>query len=222
MHKKNSTKSTSVTRVLLADDHRMFGQLLTSLLNNRKDIDVVGEARTGNQVVEIAMELKPDIVLMDISFPEIDGVTATKQMLKQCPEIKIIVLTMHSGPMFFQKMMEVGAAGFLTKDCGTEELIRAIQTVKKGTSYISPGLTSVLIDSYVSKDKGPKSRRLTDREREVLQCIADGSSTQKTAQFLEVSPKTVETHRRQIMRKLGIDNIAMLTKFAIREGLSSL
>jgi len=159
---------------------------------------------------------------MEMSFPDFDGVKAAKQILRQNTEIKIVALSMHSGPVFFQKMMKVGAAGYLTKDCGVNELIRAIQTVKKGASYISPGLTSVLIDSYVRKGKGPKSRQLTDREREVLQCIADGSSTQKTASYLDVSPKTVETHRRQIMRKLGIDNIALLTKFAIREGLSTL
>ena len=219
MKTKNPDKKI---RVLIADDHKLFCQTLTSLLNNHEGIEVVGQAHSGQAAVERSGELLPDIVLMDISFSDFDGTTATQRILENFPDIRIIALTMHLGREFFQKMMKAGASGYVVKDCGIEELLNAIQTVYDGKSYLCSEMAGVLIESYVSEDNNKPGGNLTEREREVLQCIADGMSTKQVADFLEVSAKTVETHRRQIMRKLGIFNIAQLTKFAVREGLSSL
>jgi len=219
MKTKNPDKKI---RVLIADDHKLFCQTLTSLLNNHEGIEVVGQAHSGQAAVERSGELLPDIVLMDISFSDFDGTTATQRILENFPDIRIIALTMHLGREFFQKMMKAGASGYVVKDCGIEELLNAIQTVYDGKSYLCNEMAGVLIESYVSEDNNKPGGNLTEREREVLQCIADGMSTKQVADFLEVSAKTVETHRRQIMRKLGIFNIAQLTKFAVREGLSSL
>jgi len=219
---KKTEKSAQKIRILIADYHKMCCQTLSSFLSNQEGMAVVGLAHSGQAAVESALKLLPDIVLIDISFPDVEGTTATQRILEKCPDIRVIALTVHSGREYFQKMMKAGASGYVVKDCGIEELLRAIQTVYSGKSYVCNGMASVLIESYLCRDNAKPSGNLTEREREVLHCIADGMSTQKTALLLKVSAKTIETHRRQIMRKLNIFNVAQLTKFAIREGLSTL
>jgi len=218
--KKTKTPGKKI-RVLIADDHKMFCQTLSSLLNTFEGMEVVDQAHSGQAAVDRSLELLPDIVLMDISFSDFDGTTATRRILDKSKDIRIIALTMHSGREYFQKMMKAGASGYVVKDCGIEELRRAIQTVYGGKSYLCNGMASLLIESYLSEDNRP-GKNLTEREREILQCIADGFSTKKIAVNLNISAKTVETHRRQIMQKLDIFNVPQLTKYAVREGLSSL
>ena len=209
-------------RVLIADDHRMFRQGLLSLLESQKGISVVGEAETGQKAIKLAAKLVPDIILMDITFPDIDGILATQAILEKVPTTRVIALSMHSGRDFIQRMMRSGASGYLIKDSDFKELLQAVRSVHQGQSYLCPGVAGVLIESYVRRSNNPVGAHLTEREREVLHYIAEGLSTKKIAAILGVSSKTIETHRRQVMRKLGIFSVPLLTKYAIREGLSSL
>ena len=222
MNLKKIKNPDNKIRVVVADDHKMFCQTLSSLLNTHEGIEVVGQAHSGQAAVESSWKLSPDIVLMDISFDDFEGTTATQRILEKSPDIKIIALTMHFGREYFQKMMKAGASGYMVKDCGVEELLRAIQTVYAGKTYLCNSMASVLIESYICENDNKSGKNLTEREREVLQCIAEGLSTKTIAANLNISAKTVETHRRQIMQKLDIFNVPQLTKYAVREGLSSL
>ncbi|TFG95496.1 MAG: response regulator transcription factor [Calditrichales bacterium] len=221
MNQKKAKNTDKKIRILIADAHKIFCQALSILLNTHEGIEVVGQAYSGQTAVERSRELSPDIVLMDISFADFEGTTAIRRILEKSTDIRIIALTMHSGREYFQKMMKAGASGYVVKDCGIEELLRAIQMVYGGKSYLCNGMANLLIESYLCDDNRP-GKNLTEREREVLQCIAEGISTKKIAVNLNISTKTVETHRRQIMQKLDIFNVPQLTKYAVREGLSSL
>ena len=212
-------------RVLLADDHHIVRQGLRSLLDRQKDVQVVGEADNGRAAVQLALKLSPDIVVMDIGMPALNGVEATRQIVSQSPNVKVIALSMHSERQFVARMLEAGASGYLLKDTVFEELAEAIRVVREGGTYLCRRITPVVVGDYV---KTLKARdlvgvpSLTPREREVLQLIAEGNTTKGTALRLSVSVKTVETHRQHIMEKLGIDSVAELTKYAVREGLTSL
>ncbi len=209
-------------RILIADDHKMFREGLAGLIKERSDMTVVGEAHNGQSAVDLSLKLLPDIVLMDISFPDFNGIIATQRIIEKAPAIRIIALSMHDGGEYIQSIMKSGASGYLVKDCEFKELVQAIHVVYQGKSYLCPGIAGIVIDSYVRRNSGSSETHLTDREREVLHCIAEGMSTKKIAASLNVSTKTIETHRRQVMKKLGIFNVAKLTKFAIREGMTSL
>ena len=212
-------------RVLLADDHKITRQGLRSLLEKQKDVEVVAEAENGRTAVRLAAELAPDVVIMDITMPDLNGIEAARQILSESPDIKIIALSMHSDTLFVTEMLKSGAAGYLLKDCAFEELARAIKTVVENKTYLSPSISGIVVDDYIhrlSKADFSGSEVLSDREREVLQLMAEGNSTKKIAQKLHISVKTVETHRRQIMNKLDIHTVAELTKYAIRKGLTSL
>ena len=209
-------------RILVVDDHKIFRQGLVRMLKDQEGMTVVGEAATGQEAVSQASKLAPDVVLMDISLPDIDGIVATKQILEKAQFSKVLALSMHSGRDYIQNMIRSGARGYLTKDCEFEELLLAVQSVYQGQSYLSPRVAGVVIESYVHQNDNLTGSDLSDREREVLHYIAEGLSTKKIADRLGVSTKTVETHRRQVMRKLGIFNVPQLTKYAIRQGLSSL
>ncbi|MGA2172280.1 MAG: response regulator transcription factor [Sedimentisphaerales bacterium] len=210
-------------RILLADDHKITRQGLHSLLEKQQDMEVVAEAENGRTAVRLAAELAPDVVIMDLTMPDLNGVEATKQILNKSPDIKIIALSMHSDSLFVTEMLKSGAAGYLLKECAFEELTRAIRTVMGSKTYLSPSISGVVVEDYIqrlSKTDSSNSDILSDREREVLQLLAEGNSTKQVALKLHISVKTVETHRRQIMSKLNIHTVAELTKYAIRKGIT--
>ena len=211
-------------RVLLADDHAIVRQGLSNSIRQEEDMEVVGQAQNGLSAILLVKELSPDIVVMDISMPDINGVDATREIVRDFPKVKVIALSMYSAKKFIREMFKAGASGYLLKDCEFDELANAIRTVMSGKSYLSPEITDVVVDSYVrtsAEDKASAFSALTKREREVLQLTAEGKTTKQTGLKLHISPKTVEAHRLRIMEKLDIDNIAQLTKYAIQEGLTS-
>ncbi len=212
-------------RVLLADDHKIIRQGLRSLLEKQQGMEVVAEAEDGRSAVRLAAELAPDVVIMDVTMPDLNGFEATKQIISKSPDIKVVALSMHSDSLFVTEMLKSGAAGYLLKDCAFEELAKAIRTVLDNKIYLSPAISGVVLEDYIqrlSKTSFSSPDVISDREREVLQLMAEGYSTKKIAQKLHISVKTVETHRRQMMSKLDIHTIAELTKYAIRKGLTSL
>ena len=211
-------------RVLIADDHTIMRAGLRSLLEKEDQIEVVAEAENGRRAVQLAVEHEPDVVVMDVSMPDLNGIEATSQVLESLPEAKVIALSMHTDKRFVMGMLRAGASGYLLKDCASQELANAIVSVASNKKYLSPDIAGVVIeDSLYGVQQGGEtvSSMLSAREREVLQLIAEGWSTKQIAAHLYVSGKTVETHRRQIMKKLDLHNIADLTKYAIREGLTS-
>ena len=214
------------TRILLADDHKITRQGLRSLLEKESDMEVVAEAEEGRSAVQLARKLTPDVVIMDVSMPDLNGIEAARQIIKGSKSIKVIALSMHSDSLFVTEMLKSGVGGYLLKDCAFEELAGAIRSVMAGKTYLSPSISDVVVNGYLSRLPNNKENvstgALTDREREVLQMIAEGKSTKQIALNLHISVKTVETHRRQIMNKLNIFSIAELTKYAIRKGLTDL
>ncbi|MEM7166603.1 MAG: response regulator transcription factor [Planctomycetota bacterium] len=214
------------TRVLLVDDHKIIRDGLRKLLEEQSGYEVVGEAADGREGVRLALELRPDIVVMDIAMKGLNGVEATQKILSEAPRIQVIALSMHSDAPYVSRMLKAGARGYLLKDCAFEELTTALQQVAERRLYLSPQVTGVVVDDYVRKmdtDDGAEPRpELTPKEREVLQLLAEGQSTKEMASTLSVSVKTIETHRGNIMNKLELRSIAELTKFAIRSGLTSL
>ncbi len=213
-------------RVLIADDHKIMLAGLRSLLEKQSDLEVIAEAENGRKAVKMAQETKPDIVVMDVSMPDLNGIEATTQIIESVPDTRVIALSMHSDKRFVMGMLRAGAAGYLLKDCASQELANAIHQVAGGKKYLSPEITGVVIDDFLlGASPGEAltvSSQLSAREREVLQLIAEGWSTKQIAAHLYVSVKTIETHRRQIMKKLDLHTIADLTKYAIREGLTSI
>jgi DNA-binding NarL/FixJ family response regulator len=214
------------TRILIADDHRIMREGLRALLGDHASITVVGEAEDGRKAVELAARLRPDIVIMDLTMPGLNGIEATRQIVAANPQIRVVALSIHADRRFVQQMFEAGASGYLLKEGAFEELARAIQTVAEGRAFVSPGIAGILIEDLVrhtaSRGTPGGSPALSGREKEVLQLLAEGKSTKEIAAILRVGAKTVETHRRQIMLKLQLDSVAELTKYAIREGLTSL
>jgi len=212
--------------VLIADDHKIMLAGLRSLLEKQTDFDVVGEADNGRMAVQMAHEKKPDVVVMDVSMPDLNGIEATTQIIESLPETRVIALSMHSDKRFVMGMLRAGASGYLLKDCASQELANAIVQVATGKKYLSPEITGVVLGDILQGgspgEVATATSQLSPREREVLQLIAEGWSTKQIASHLYVSVKTIETHRRQIMKKLDLHSIADLTKYAIREGLTSI
>jgi len=211
-------------RILLVDDHQIVRQGLRTLLEKEPDMEVVAEAEDGRAAVRLAREVSPQVVIMDVAMPDLNGIEATRQIVAESPGIKVIALSMHADRRFVANMLKAGASGYLLKDAAFEELAQAIRTVAANRTYLSPEVSDIVVKDYL---KGPQEEAsafslLTAREREVLQLLAEGKSTREIADCLHVSVKTVETHRQQIMSKLDIRSVAELTKYAIREGLSSL
>ena len=212
-------------RIILADDHKIMRDGLRALLEKEHGMEVVAEAENGREAVQLAGKLKPDVMLMDVTMPDLNGIDAARQVIAELPAVKVVALSMHSDRRFVAGMISAGVSGYLLKDCAFEELSRAIRAVVANQTYLSPKITGTVMKDYVahlSTDKSSASSVLTAREREVLQLIAEGPTTKDIAARLHVSVKTIETHRRQIMNKLNIHSIAELTKFALREGLTSL
>ncbi len=212
-------------KVLLVDDHQIVRDGIRNLLEKEPDIEVVGQAEDGREAMRLMRDLAPEVVIMDIVMPDLNGIEATHQILNEYPDTKIIALSMHSDRRFVAKMLAAGASGYMLKNCAFSELIRAIHIVKDNQAYLSPGIAEIVTKEYVrhlSEANFSNPSVLTEREREVLQLLAEGRSTREVALRLHVSVKTVETHRRQIMRKLNINSLAELIKYAVREGLTSL
>lgn len=213
--------------VILADDQTITRSGLKALFEKNEKIAVTAEASNGREAVRLALELKPRLVIMEVSLPELNGVDATRQITAGNPDIKVIALTMHSHRQYVSGMLKAGAKGYLLKSCTFDELRLAVLTVADDKTYLSPSIADTLVKDYIHSSSSKASilspsQELTGREREVLQLIAEGLSTREIGQRLFVSESTINTHRRQIMEKLNIHNIAKLTKFAIQEGLTFL
>lgn len=211
-------------RVFIVDDHQIMRQGLGSCLATADGIELIGEAADGLTAIKLVREAKPDIVVMDVSMPDLNGVEATRRILSDNPKLKILALSMHADRRSIRRMLEAGAAGYVLKDCAVEEIEDAIRTVTGGSTYLSPSVTDVLVDDYrdqIASGGDPKSK-LTDREKEVLQLLAEGNTTKQIALRLHVSVKTIETHRQNIMEKLNLSGLPALTKYAIREGYTTL
>ena len=214
-----------IVRILLADDHTIILDGLCSLLGKNQDFKVVGRASDGMSAVRLAASLSPDIVIMDVSMPGLNGIDAARRILAENPKTKIIALSMHNDGRYISAALKSGAMGYILKESAFEELIAAIRTVMKGQCYLSASIAAVVIKDYIrhlEKTESGVFSVLTPREREVLQALSEGLSTKEIASRLGVSIKTVETYRSQIMEKLDIHSIAELTEYAIREGITSL
>jgi len=212
-------------KVVLADDHMIFRDGLHSLLDRQPDMEVVAEADNGRVALKHAKKLSPDVVIMDIGMSELNGIDATRQIVKMLPGVKVLALSMYSDKRFVKEMLKAGASGYMLKDSAFNELIDAIRVVVENKIYISPSVAGIVLDDYLgaSTDKESSVRSLlTAREMEVLQLLAEGKSMKQIALSLSLSIKTIESHRTRIMQKIDVSNIADLTKYAIREGIISL
>jgi len=212
-------------RILLADDHAIVRQGLHSLLEKEPDIEVVGEAEDGRKAMQLVRELVPDIVVMDVTMPNLNGIDATHEIVSEFPRIKVIALSIHSNKQFITGMLKAGASGYILKECLFDEFVRAIRAVASGETYLSHRITGMVISNYVehlATTADLSLAKFTDREHEVLQLLAEGKSTKQIAFELHVSTKAIEANRRHIMEKLDIHSVAELTKYAVREGLTSL
>ena len=210
-------------RIMLADDHTIVRQGLARLLEDHQGLKVVGEAINGQAVVEKAMKLKPDIIIMDIAMPRMNGIEATKRIRKQLPETKIIILSMYSHEHYIHELLECGVSGYLLKDSGGRDIIKAIDAAMKNETFLSPSISKKVVDSYLSPTKSSSKaelyKQLSNREREVFQLIAEGHPTRQIADMLCVSISTIKSHRAKIMEKLGIETSVKLIHFAIQLGL---
>ncbi len=210
-------------RILLVDDHKILRDGICSLLKEYPDMEVVGEAADGKNALNLVKELSPDMVIMDISMPDLNGIEATRKILADYPHIKVMALSMHYDKHFVSEIFKAGASGYLLKDCAFDEMAHAIRMIIDNKTYVNSQIASLVVESLMSDSPRSHNKHafslLTEREKEVLQLIAEGKSTKQIASSLNVSTKTIESHRRQVMGKLNIRNIADLTKYAIREGL---
>ncbi len=212
-------------RILLVDDHEIMLDGLRSVLGKQAGMEVVGEARDGREAVSAARELKPSLVVMDVSMPGLNGVEATRQIVAAQPGVKILCLSMHSDPVLVEAVLEAGAAGYQLKDYALAELMRAIGIVMANETYLCPRVAGGVVQTMLKARRpgadSPVFAQLTGREREILQLIAEGHTNKEIAARLHLSVKTVGTHREHLMQKLDIHSIAGLTKYAVRQGLTS-
>ncbi len=212
-------------KIILADDHKIVREGLKNLLSSEWDIEIIGEAENGREALSLVNEKKPDIIIMDIGMPELNGIEAAKRITAESPKTKIIALSMHSDKLFVTGMLRAGASGYLLKDCAVDELVDAIRTVMDKKVYLSADISGILVNELMNKlpeNEDLNNSELSDREKEVLQLMAEGISTKDIAAKLFISVKTVESHRKNIMTKLDMFSVPELTKYAIRTGLTSL
>jgi DNA-binding NarL/FixJ family response regulator len=212
-------------RILIADDHGIVRQGLKSLIEHQSDMEVIAEAEDGRAAVELAKELCPDVVVMDISMPALNGMEATRLILQENKNIKVIALSMHSDKHIVKEALEAGASAYILKSYLFDELIRALEQVTQDGYYLSPRITNVVIDDYVCKSRKSEATakpKLTSRERQITQLVAEGKTIKEIARILHISSKTADANRRRIMSKLNMSSVAELTKYAVREGLTSL
>jgi DNA-binding NarL/FixJ family response regulator len=211
------------TRIMLADDHLLVRAGLKKLLESTPDVEVVGEANDGLTLVTLAAQLQPDVVLMDIAMPGLNGLEATARLLKTLPQTRVVILSMHQNEEYVRQALRYGAAGYLLKDAAPAELEHAINAVLRGETYLSPAVSKGVLSDYVQRLRGDEQpgELLTSRQREVLQLVAEGHSTKEIARRLDLSIKTVDTHRSQLMKQLDIHEVAGLVRYAMRMGLIS-
>jgi two-component system nitrate/nitrite response regulator NarL len=220
---KPTVKTSGVIKVLLADDHPVVRRGIASCLGRFPHLQIVGEAADGQEAMRKITELSPDVVLMDIDMPHLDGLAVTERLRKEKPQVKVLVLSMHSQTDFVMRILQSGARGYVLKDAPTEDLLQAIETVHGGETFFSPDVARMALKQFVrGMGEGGSAAQLTPREREVLTQIAEGMSNKEVANFLGVGVRTVETHRERIMRKLDIHSVAGLTRFAITKGFITL
>lgn len=208
-----------MTKVLIADDHQMFIDGLKSMLEEIEGIEVIGEARNGREVIETCHRAAVDVVIMDISMPDMDGITATREILKQHPQIKILGLSMYNDRNFISDILKTGASGYILKNTGKDELVQALQTIQSGENYFSEEVRKTLLSSFMKKDPLPLQEKLSERECQVLACISSGLTTQEIGTKLFISKNTVETHRKNLLYKLAARNTAELITNAYKKGL---
>jgi two-component system response regulator NreC len=209
-------------RLLLVDDHAVVRSGLKMLLENERDVEIIGEASSAGEAIEAAMRLKPDVILMDIGLPDLSGIDATRLIKKQAADVSIVALTIHEDEEYFFKMLEAGASGYVPKRAAPEELLTAIRAAANGQVYLYPSLAKLLVRDYLDGGRAGNeqtSSDLTDREQEVLTYLAEGASNEEIAASLVISPKTVARHRENIMRKLNLHSRAELVRYAIRKGI---
>lgn len=212
-------------RILLVDDHEIMREGLCALLRKHPDMDVVGQASDGRTAIEMVRQIQPDVVVMDIGMPNLNGIDATCQMITEFPHLKVMALSTHSDGAVVAKMIKAGATGYMLKESAFSELLDGLHTMAEGKTYLCSKISKVVFADYVNLLTNPKNDLidgLTLREREILQLVAEGHTTKDIARDLHLSPKTVDSHREHIMEKLGVRNVAGLTKYAIREGLTTL
>ncbi|MBL1212686.1 MAG: response regulator transcription factor [Ignavibacteriae bacterium] len=213
------------TKVILADDHKILRAGLKNLLSSEPDIEVVAEADNGRDALKLVEKEEPDIIIMDIGMPKLNGIETTKRICESQCKTKVIALSMHSDKQFITGMLAAGATGYLLKDCAVDELVIAINTVMDNKVYLSSEISGIVVNEFmntIAESEKQKNTQLTGREREVLQSIAEGKTTRAIAEALFISTKTVEAHRKNIMKKLNLFTIPDLTKYAVRAGITSL
>ncbi|MRR56415.1 MAG: response regulator transcription factor [Deltaproteobacteria bacterium] len=213
------------TLVMIVDDHQIVRDGLKAILHNEEGIGVIAEADNGRTALRLIKELMPEIVIMDIAMPDMNGIDATRRISVEYPDIKVLILSMHHDKRMVLEVFNAGARGYLLKECASDELLRAIKTLLQGETYLSPKISSIVVKGLVKQQKEEIPSEifsLSSREREVLQLLAEGKSMKEIAFTLDVSIKTVEAFRKRLMDKLKVNSIAELTKIAIREGLTSL
>jgi DNA-binding NarL/FixJ family response regulator len=212
--------SSEQIRILLADDHTLLREGIRSLLQGQADMVVVGEAEDGRGVVQLASDLKPDIVLMDIAMPLLNGLEATRQIKRDHPQIHVLVLTMHDNEEYVRQVLQSGASGYLLKRAAASELVAAIRAVHRGEAVLSPAITRLVLNDYLQSDGAkpePSTSELTPREREILQLIAEGYTSREIAEMLSLSVKTIQAHRTSLMQKLDLHDRGDLIKYAIQK-----
>jgi DNA-binding NarL/FixJ family response regulator len=228
MKASSAGRATGAIRVVLVDDHTILREGVRSLLDEESDIVVVGEADDGLEALEVVETLAPDVVIMDMVMPRMNGLEATREIKQRRPEVRVLILSMYDDDEYVQQIIQAGASGYVLKRVAAGELVHAIREVHKGSSFLQPTIAAKLIEDYVRRVRGETATEargadpLTDRERQVLKLIAEGHTNQRIAELLHLSKKTVESHRANIMRKLDLHDVTELVKYALRTGLIQL
>ncbi len=212
-------------RILVADNHGILRQGITALIEKQSDMEVIGEADNGLTAVKMARELRPDVVLMDVSMPVLNGIEATRQIKSELPEVKILALSVHAKREFVLDMVKAGVSGYMVKECVLDDLVRAVKAVMNNQSYLSPQIASIVLEGITKNNifdvTSNRYELLSPRDKQILQLLTEGRTAKQISSQLGLSVKTIESNRRQIMEKTEVDNLADLTKYAIRQGLTT-